>query len=222
MKSALSAGPRWNPSRASTSGIPSEKRIDQPRPATHGGAFCCAPALSADSSGREKKEEVYDPFGGIIEETNPDLRIPLGFAGGLHDKDLGFVRFGWRDYDAFTGRWTAPDPMGDAGGEPDWYGYCLDDPVNLNDPEGLIWKWAVKKAVKSGLKKGGSKAAEKEPESSFWQGVDRFLNGKDLDKDPKASDSDNDGIPDYYDYDSDWDVNTDQLIKDREDYHKNK
>ncbi len=66
------------------------------------------------------------------------FRIPLGFAGGLHDPDLGFVRFGWRDYDPFTGRWTAPDPLGDAGGDPDWYGYCLDDPVNGVDPLGLF------------------------------------------------------------------------------------
>ncbi|WP_277872938.1 RHS repeat-associated core domain-containing protein [Pseudodesulfovibrio cashew] len=62
----------------------------------------------------------------------------MGFAGGLHDRDLGFVRFGWRDYDTFTSRWTAPDPMGDAGGDPDWYGYCLDDPVNGADLLGLF------------------------------------------------------------------------------------
>ena len=31
-----------------------------------------------------------------------------------------------------------PDPIGDAGGDPDWYGYCLDDPVNANDPTGLL------------------------------------------------------------------------------------
>ncbi|MEZ7198740.1 RHS repeat domain-containing protein [Pseudodesulfovibrio karagichevae] len=80
---------------------------------------------------------LYDPFGGIVEDTNPDLRLPLGFAGGLHDRDLGFVRFGWRDYDVRTSRWTAPDPIGDKGGDPDWYGYCLDDPVNGVDPEGL-------------------------------------------------------------------------------------
>ncbi|TDT86996.1 RHS repeat domain-containing protein [Pseudodesulfovibrio indicus] len=83
------------------------------------------------------KEIVYDPFGGIIEDTNPAQRIPLGFAGGLHDRDLGFVRFGWRDYDVKTGRWTAPDPIGEKGGDPDWYGYCLDDPVNAVDPAGL-------------------------------------------------------------------------------------
>ncbi|AMK10644.1 RHS repeat domain-containing protein [Pseudodesulfovibrio indicus] len=83
------------------------------------------------------KEIVYDPFGGIIEDTNPGFRIPLGFAGGLHDRDLGFVRFGWRDYDVKTGRLTAPDPIGDRGGDPGWYGYCLDDPVNGVDPAGL-------------------------------------------------------------------------------------
>ena len=33
---------------------------------------------------------------------------------------------------------AAPDPMGEAGGAPDWYGYCLDDPVNGADPLGLF------------------------------------------------------------------------------------
>ncbi|ADU61165.1 MAG: RHS repeat-associated core domain-containing protein [Pseudodesulfovibrio sp.] len=88
----------------------------------------------ADQRGNVIQETLYDPFGGIIESTNPALRIPLGFAGGLHDRYLGFVRFGWRDYDTFTGRWTAPDPLGDADGDPDWYGCCLGDPVNGVDP----------------------------------------------------------------------------------------
>lgn len=92
----------------------------------------------ADASGNVIKGVLYEPFGGIIKEANPDFRVPIGFAGGLHDRDLGFVRFGWRDYDTLTGRWTAPDPMGDAGGGPDWYGYCLDDPVNVADPLGLM------------------------------------------------------------------------------------
>ncbi len=93
----------------------------------------------ADLHGNVIKEVLYDPFGGIIKDTNPGFRAPIGFAGGLHDRDLGFVRFGWRDYDTFTSRWTAPDPIGDKGGDPDWYGYCLDDPVNGVDPLGL---WA--------------------------------------------------------------------------------
>lgn len=72
----------------------------------------------ADQRGNVIQETLYDPFGGIIEASNPALRIPLGFAGGLHDRDLGFVRFGWRDYDTFTGRWTAPDPLGRWGRRP--------------------------------------------------------------------------------------------------------
>ena len=92
----------------------------------------------ADQHGNVIKEVLYDPFGGIIKDSNPSLRVPIGFAGGLHDRDLGFVRFGWRDYDVNTGRWTAPDPIGDKGGDPDWYGYCLDDPVNGVDPLGLF------------------------------------------------------------------------------------
>jgi len=93
----------------------------------------------ADLDGNVIREITYDPFGGIIRDTNPALPIPIGFAGGLHDKDLGFVRFGWRDYDVNTGRWTAPDPIGDKGGDPDWYGYCLDDPVNMVDYSGLAY-----------------------------------------------------------------------------------
>ncbi|MDD3313876.1 MAG: hypothetical protein PHP91_17250, partial [Pseudodesulfovibrio sp.] len=62
----------------------------------------------ADRDGDVIKEVLYDPFGGIIEDSNPGLRPPIGFAGGLHDRDLGFVRFGWRDYDTFTDGRTAP------------------------------------------------------------------------------------------------------------------
>lgn len=52
----------------------------------------------------------YDSFGNILRDTHPALTIPMGFAGGLHDPLTGLVRFGWRDYDPDTGRWTAPDP----------------------------------------------------------------------------------------------------------------
>ncbi|SNS29724.1 RHS repeat-associated core domain-containing protein, partial [Humidesulfovibrio mexicanus] len=41
------------------------------------------------------------------------------------------------DYDADTGRFTALDPLGAKGGDRDWYGYCVDDPVNRVDVWGL-------------------------------------------------------------------------------------
>ena len=39
--------------------------------------------------------------------------------------------------DADTGRFTALDPLGKKGGDSDWYGYCVDDPVNRVDVWGL-------------------------------------------------------------------------------------
>ncbi|MGE4552400.1 MAG: RHS repeat-associated core domain-containing protein [Desulfovibrionaceae bacterium] len=90
----------------------------------------------AGETGDAVKDVLYDSFGNVLEDANPAFRIPLGFAGGLYDPDTGLVRFGYRDYDPDTGRFTAPDPLGDAGGDSDWYGYCLDDPVNLVDPNG--------------------------------------------------------------------------------------
>jgi RHS repeat-associated protein len=93
----------------------------------------------ADSSGNVVKKIEYDSFGNIIEDSNPALQVPFGFAGGLHDRDTGLVRFGYRDYDPDVGRWTAKDPIFFAGRDTDLYGYVLNDPVNLIDPYGLKW-----------------------------------------------------------------------------------
>lgn len=87
--------------------------------------------------GRLIKEIVYDSFGNVLSDSNPGLRIPLGFAGGLHDRDTGLVRFGVRDYDPNVGRWTAPEPHGLLERDADLYDYCIDDPVNHRDPSGL-------------------------------------------------------------------------------------
>ena len=64
--------------------------------------------------------------------------IPFGFAGGLYDPDTGLVRFGARDYDPFTGRWTSKDPILFAGAQANLYVYVGNDPVNSLDPSGLI------------------------------------------------------------------------------------
>jgi RHS repeat-associated protein len=93
----------------------------------------------SDASGNIIKRIDYDAFGNIIADSNVAFAIPFGFAGGLHDRDTGFVRFGYRDYDPSTGRWTAKDPIGFAGGDADLYGYVLNNPVNFVDPTGEIW-----------------------------------------------------------------------------------
>ena len=78
----------------------------------------------------------YDAFGNVITDTNPGFQ-PFGFAGGLYDRDTKLVRFGARDYDAETGRWTAKDPILFAGRQANLYAYVRNDPLNLRDPDGL-------------------------------------------------------------------------------------
>ncbi|TAN35333.1 MAG: RHS repeat-associated core domain-containing protein, partial [Verrucomicrobia bacterium] len=78
----------------------------------------------------------YDVWGKVIQDSNPGFQ-PFGYAGGLYDRDTHLVRFGARDYDAETGRWTAKDPIGFGGGDTNLYGYVVNDPVNWVDPLGF-------------------------------------------------------------------------------------
>jgi RHS repeat-associated protein len=82
----------------------------------------------------------YDEFGRVTVDTAPSFQ-PFGFAGGLHDPYTGFVRFGARDYDPQTGRWTTRDPIGFRGRDTNLYQYVAGDPVNFIDPEGKDWDW---------------------------------------------------------------------------------
>ena len=82
------------------------------------------------------QELEYDPFGKVTTDTNPGFQ-PFGFAGGLYDPDTGLVRFGHRDYDPGTGRWTTGDPIGILGGDTNFLAYAGNDPVNYVDRDGL-------------------------------------------------------------------------------------
>ena len=95
-----------------------------------------SPRLVVDVASNTVAQELeYDAFGNVTKDTNPGFQ-PFGFAGGLYDRDTKLVRFGARDYDAETGRWTAKDPIM-FGGEMNFYSYAVDDPVNYTDSRGL-------------------------------------------------------------------------------------
>jgi len=78
----------------------------------------------------------YDAWGNVTYDSNPGFQ-PFGYAGGLYDRDTGLVRFGARDYDPETGRWTAKDPILFGGGDANVYAYARNNPTNLVDPFGL-------------------------------------------------------------------------------------
>ena len=54
----------------------------------------------------------------------------------LSDPQTGLERFGARDCDPETGRWTGKDPILFDGDSPNLYGYGIGDPINFIDPSG--------------------------------------------------------------------------------------
>lgn len=102
------------------------------------------------------QELEYDAFGAVTKDTSPGFQ-PFGFAGGLYDTDTKLVRFGARDYDPDTGRWTAKDPILFAGRDMNLYGYTLNDPVNLHDPFGLSAS-SIGQCLVKGLERGAVNA----------------------------------------------------------------
>ncbi len=91
-----------------------------------------------DSAGNVVQSISYDEFGNVISNTNPEFQ-PFGYTGGLYDEQTDLIRFGARDYDAVVGRWMSKDPVRFDGEDTNLFGYCVSDPINYFDPEGLLF-----------------------------------------------------------------------------------
>jgi RHS repeat-associated protein len=77
----------------------------------------------------------HDEWGAVTADSAPGF-TPFGFAIGIYDEDTHLVRFGERDYDPETGRWTAKDPIGFGGQQANLFAYVQNDPINMIDPDG--------------------------------------------------------------------------------------
>lgn len=96
-----------------------------------------SPRVIVDSRTGTVAEQIsYDAWGNVTRDTTPGF-IPIGFAGGLRDRDTELVRFGARDYDPPSGRWTDSDPLRFSGGDANLYRYSGADPINFTDGSGL-------------------------------------------------------------------------------------
>ncbi|EDY87718.1 NHL repeat containing protein [gamma proteobacterium HTCC5015] len=97
------------------------------------------------ADGAIAQQMSYDEFGQVVEDSNPGFQ-PFGFAGGIYDQHTKLTRFGARDYDAETGRWTTKDPIRFEGGL-NLFGYVANDPVNWVDIWGLEGEQATVELV---------------------------------------------------------------------------
>ncbi|GGD82552.1 hypothetical protein GCM10010911_45880 [Paenibacillus nasutitermitis] len=96
------------------------------------------PKLVLDDNGAVVKELHYDSFGSLQSDSNPEFELLLGYAGGLEDRDTGLTRFGFRDYDPASGRWTARDPVLIESGQTNLYTYVNNNPIMFRDPCGQL------------------------------------------------------------------------------------
>jgi len=140
-----------------------------------------SPKLVVDiSDGSIAQRMDYNAFGNVTFDSNPGFQ-PFGFAGGIYDLDTQLTRFGARDYDAQTGRWTAKDPILFAGGDTNLYGYVLGDPVNFVDIYGLaLDDWHGFPSEKEHQNRNQHNACpKKEPQGcGFWDKDEGVLGDK--------------------------------------------
>ena len=126
-----------------------------------------------DPSGNIVQRTEYDPFGVILDEhlDTGFARVPFGFAGGIHEPLTGLVRFGARDYEPATGRWTAKDPLLFGGGQTNLYVYVDGDPVNRLDPSGAFWIGLAFSAGSSGVSNALYNRNSISPGAAFASGL---------------------------------------------------
>ena len=94
-----------------------------------------SPRVVVAADGTVVKRLEYDAYG-VTTDLDPAFFLPFGYAGGLRDPVTGLVRFGLRDYEPQSGRFTARDPAGFAGSPRSLYGYANNSPVSYRDPGG--------------------------------------------------------------------------------------
>ena len=58
------------------------------------------------------KEVSYSPFGRVVRDTNPNMKLPVGFRGGVvvanNPSSLLFMTEERKFYDADVGQWFCP------------------------------------------------------------------------------------------------------------------
>ena len=91
-----------------------------------------------DANGNPYQFFINLPFGETMAEQLPDTyyRTPFKFNGKELDEETGLYYYGARYYDPKISIWLSVDPLAES--FPNWnpYNYCLQNPINMIDPDG--------------------------------------------------------------------------------------
>ena len=89
-----------------------------------------------NQNGTVEETNHYYPFGGVFASTNIQ---PYKYNGKEYDnkKGLNWYDYGARHYDPVLGRFTTVDPLAEKYYSTNPYAYCLNNPVNSIDPNGM-------------------------------------------------------------------------------------
>lgn len=93
-----------------------------------------------DDQGQIVASYNYDPFGVLIENTNPSIYMPIGYSGTYRDIETGLLYAQSRYYDPSVGRFTTKDSYrGELVSQisQNRYIYCNQNPVSYGDPSGF-------------------------------------------------------------------------------------
>ncbi len=98
-------------------------------------------ALVHAQGGAETARYDYGPFGELLRATGPMARAnPFRFSTKFQDEETGWLYYGYRYYDANTGRWLSRDPIEEDGGI-NIYGFLGNNSLIRVDLLGL-WDFA--------------------------------------------------------------------------------
>ena len=93
------------------------------------------------------EENNYYPFGlehkgynNVVTSTNPAQNYKYNGKELNDELGLDWYDYGARNYDASLGRWITFDPLAEAVFNATPYNYVKNNPLNLIDPYGMIWK----------------------------------------------------------------------------------
>jgi RHS repeat-associated protein len=94
----------------------------------------------SNAAGSLVQTYTLDPFGNETASSG-SLTNPFGFTGREFDSETNLYFYRARYYDPTIGRFTKEDPIRFGGGDPNFYSYVSQSPINFADASGKTRFW---------------------------------------------------------------------------------